>query len=291
MNEAVLQVLLILAYLAIGLIAITFPIFAICVTFLPQERWESEKERKKRIEKLRAKISELTAELNGEQRDTGRVAQLKEQLGRYESELRGTELGVEYLTAKGAVGRPASYLVLALISVGIGLYFFNLESLEGVIVFGTISGLLSAMVVHRLYKTIAAVEYAALRPARTVEFKVDVHPIGKKSMVIKHGKETELEVTASTDEADVENFVIYIGIPSELAVTEMAVSEPLLHRYFIGEEYTTLILERSFLPREINVVNIFPVLPKKIGEYSIYVRICGKGVYTYKKELKLKVVK
>jgi hypothetical protein len=57
MTEAVLQILLLLAYLAIGLISVTFPIYAICVTYLKQERWESEKERKQRNEELKVRFT------------------------------------------------------------------------------------------------------------------------------------------------------------------------------------------------------------------------------------------
>ena len=60
MGEAALQILLILAYLAIGLISVTYPIFALCVGYLRQEKSETEKERKKRIETLKAKILRLT---------------------------------------------------------------------------------------------------------------------------------------------------------------------------------------------------------------------------------------
>jgi hypothetical protein len=66
MSDAFLQILLILSYLAIGLLSVTFPIYAISVNYLPQEKWESEKERKKRIEELRAKITQLTTQLQGE---------------------------------------------------------------------------------------------------------------------------------------------------------------------------------------------------------------------------------
>jgi hypothetical protein len=96
MTDAVLQVLLILVYLAIGLISVTFPIYAISVSFLPQQKWESEKERKKRMGDLTVKISELTAQLKG---DKKQVDQIREQLNKYEAEREGTELRYKYLTA------------------------------------------------------------------------------------------------------------------------------------------------------------------------------------------------
>ena len=80
MNDTILQILLILAYLAIGLIAVTFPIYAISVNYLPQEKQESEKERKKRIEKIKNRIANLTKNLSEETKYTERVAQIKEQI-------------------------------------------------------------------------------------------------------------------------------------------------------------------------------------------------------------------
>ena len=289
MDDVVLQVLLILAYLAIGLIAITFPIYAICVTFLPQERWESEKERKKRIEKLRAKISELTAELKGEQHDSGRVAQLKEQLGRYESELKGTEMRDYYLTARGAVGQPVIYLALALLSAGLGMYSFELEILEGVIAFGFFSGLCSAMAVNRLYKTVTAVEYAALRPARTVDFEIGFDEIGEMTKKVKLKTGTEVTTLARSDEGDVENVVLQMRFPNEIELSlQTNVPHIIASPY---PEYTIIGIYKQFVPRGIAFGLRGFATAKKTGKYIVDVKICGKGIHEVRKELTLEVVK
>jgi len=287
MSDAVLQILLLLAYLAIGLIAVTFPIYAICVTFLPQEKWESEKERKKRIDKLRAKISELTSELEGEQRDSGRVAQLREQLGRYEIELKGTELRVDCLRAKGAVRLPVTYLALALLTAGLGIYSFELESLGGVIFFGFISTLGSAMAIHRLYKTISAVEFAALRPAQTVEFNIKFEG-NKTKQQVKLGETSTLFVSVWSDEQDVENLTTYSSFPSQFEIPEVLERELNITNF---PDATWVVLEVAFLPKGGKAGFRVPITPKKVGEYPIPVSIKARGIYESKKELIVKVVK
>jgi hypothetical protein len=53
MGDSILQLLLLLGYLSIGLIAITFAVYAISVNYLRQEKSESKKEQKKRLEELK----------------------------------------------------------------------------------------------------------------------------------------------------------------------------------------------------------------------------------------------
>jgi len=77
MSDAILQVLLLLAYLAIGLISVTFPIYAICVTYLRRELWESFKEQKKGVENLKENISRLMEELSGERKDSERFKEIE----------------------------------------------------------------------------------------------------------------------------------------------------------------------------------------------------------------------
>ena len=293
MSDVVLQVLLILAYLAIGLMAITFPIYTICVTFLPQEKWESKKEREKRIEKLRAKISELTRQLKGEQRDTERVTQLKEQLVRYESELKGTEFRDYYLTARGAVGQPVIYLALALLSVGLGMYFFELETLEGVIAFGFVSSLCSAMAVQRLYKTITAVEYAALRPARTIEFAVDFGEGGKTTHKIKRGQIAELTVAAGTLEEDLEHVLFCVYVHPEIEIKDVLTDEASFLQPKGAEfpGYTCVMRTIPYIHKGTHEIAFFSVLPKKVGIYKVPVKVCAKGIYEYHAWLTLNVVK
>ena len=126
MSDAVLQILLILAYLAIGLVAVTFPIYAICVTYLPQEKWETKKDRQKRIEKLKGHIAELVEELSGEPKDSERFKEIQTRIEQHNSE----KESLEYLTAKGAVRRPVIFLALALLTAVLGIGFLHLGYME-----------------------------------------------------------------------------------------------------------------------------------------------------------------
>lgn len=287
MSEVVLQVLLILAYLAIGLLAVTFPIYAISVTFLPREKWESERERKKRIEKLESKISELTAELKGGQHVGERVAQIKQEIERYEAELKGTELRVYCLTAKGAVALPVSFLALALFWAGIGLFFFNVEFLAGVIAFGIFSILCSALAVQRLYKTITAVEYAALRPAPSVDFELGFPPEYQSYKQVKVGEKTELMIYARPEE-DIEECTMFTNFPSEIEI----VSHPKETEVIVTKHptFTEISAPFGFCPKNTAVGLMSYVVARKIGKYAILVQIAGKGIHQYKKELTLEVI-
>lgn len=293
MNDTILQILLILAYLAIGLIAVTFPIYAISVNYLPQEKQESEKERKRRIEKIKNRITNLTKDLSEETKYTERVAKIKEQIERYEIELTSTELKADYLTAKGAVRRPIIKLVLSLLTTGIGIFFFIYDEPIAVIVFGLTSSGLSIMALYNLYKTISAVEYAALRPARTVEFNVelvDPETLKQKSQ-IKLGKESGLSIELFTDDQDVENFHAFVTIPSAIrADTESIMDTPGI-RAKAYEDETIVCIEEAFLPKSVvEYINI-PIVAKKIGKHSLLVRIYGKNIHEYVEEFILKVVK
>lgn len=291
MSEAFLQVLLILAYLAIGLISVTFPIYAICAAYLKQEKWESEKERKKRMEKLRVRISKLTAELKGEEPDSEQVTQLKEQIEKYESELEGIELGVRYLTAEGAVRNPIIGLVLALVAAGAGIHFFYEGSQQNVALCGCVSGIISALALLNLYKTISAVEHAALRPARTIEFEI-CYPSGEKSQKIKRAKKTKLLIGAKP-EGDIDNVEFCIFLPPEVHLEGISTVEAyntLQPKKSTHPNHNMIVVEHSFLPAGMFLGIGFEVSSKKSGKYVIPVTVCGKGIYRYKTELILNVI-
>ena len=289
MSEAFLQVLLMLAYLAIGLISVTFPIYAICATYLKQEKWESEKERKNRMGKLRVKISKLTAELKGEEQDSKQVTQIKEQIEKYENELEGIELGVRYLTAEGAVRNPIIGLALALVAAGAGIHFFYEGSQQNVAFCGCASGILSALALLNLYKTISAVEYACLRPARTVEFDVSFGISKEKTKTIKLGKKYKLGITAKTAEDNVEDFTLVTRIPAVMELSGEAAYEGLTITKH--PEYTFVSLYKKFLPKEVGQGVRLCVIPKQAGQYKIPVIIYAKGIYECNKELVVDIVK
>jgi len=293
MTEAFLQVLLIMAYLAIGLLSVTFPIYAISVNYLPQEKWESEKERKKRIENLRTKISELTAKLKGEEQDTKRVEELKEQIEKYESELAGTELRSKHLTAQSAVEIPVVTLILALLFAGCGIYHFYEGNEQWVAIFGILSAVFSLGAVHELYKTISAVEYTALRPARTVEFKI--HYIeGGVSKKITVGKETEIAIGIVTKDIALEHAEYYVFLPPKIELKKVLSIGTIAYLQAKSSGYPDyLIITKTsdFVHKDTEEFVVFIISAEEAGKYKIPVAVCAKGIYEYDAELIMNVVK
>ena len=286
MNEAVLQVLLILAYLAIGLMSVTFPIYAISVNFLPQQKWESEKERGKRKHDLLAKITELTTKLGMQTGETAQVTQIREELDKYEAELQGTELRYQYLTAKGAVLVPVSGLIVALLFAILGIYGFYKDSREAAILLGIVSAMFSAGAIFRLYKTISAVEYGALRPERTVEFDVGFEHY-EKTVKTKLNQKRELGMFIKTLEYDIEKSVVLAIFPSDLGVEAEYEDPQLLFTKY--EKRTCIMMFTDYLARDMAVGFPFDVVPTKVGKYPVTVRICAKGIHEVRKELTIEV--
>jgi len=285
LNEAVLQVLLILAFLAIGLISVTFPIYAISVNFLPQQKWESEKERKKRMADFEAKINELT----GRSRTGGADAEaIQEQLDKLKAEKKGNKMRYRYLTARGAVLVPVTVLVVAMLFAVFGIYAFYKESLGGAIGLGVGSSLFSVVALFRLYKTISAVEYGALRPERTVEFDVGFGLKNEKRISVQFGKTTKDTLFVDTPESEVEKMYIIVQFPAEL---DLGKSNPAPG--IVISEYQTYTLFRwtvDYLPKKRNTGLGFTVTPKKTGKYTVNVLVCAKGIYEYSEDLTIEVV-
>jgi len=290
LNENVLQVLLILAYLAIGLISVTFPIYAICVTYLRREKWETEKERKKRIESIKKHIAKLTDELSGEPKDSERFKQIQDRIEKHQNE----KESLEYLTAKGAVRKPIILFALALLSTILGIQFLYMGymELELALICGVFSGAFSIKAVYRLYKTISSIEYAALRPARTIEFDV-AYRSREQTRRIKVRKETEVWVSAGTDEENIESFVLQMFFPPKIEIENVpkGVSLTIQPEGFNYPNYTMMGVKKDFVPKGTSQAVRLTVIAKKIGRYRIPVIVHGKGIHEYETELTLNVVK
>jgi len=288
MNEAVLQVLLILAFLAIGLISVTFPIYAISVNFLPQQKWESEKERGTRKAAIQAKIAQLTTELGKPNTETKQLDQITKELDNYRTELKGTNLRCRYLTANGAVLTPVLILIGAMLFTVVGIYGFYKSLLVVAIGMGIGSSIFLLWAILRLYKTISAIEYAALRPERTVEFKVGFGYDYEKTVKLEVAKVTPLRLVAKSNDFDVENLLIMAEFPSDLQVAS-GVGDPDLV-ITQQKESTIIALSEVFLPKGIGEGFTGHLTPTKTGKYAIAVRVCGKGIYEYREKLYIDVV-
>jgi len=294
MSAAFLQILLLLAYLAIGLISVTFPIYAISVNYLPSEKWESEKEQKKRIDKLKNTIEKLNKELSGEKEEGERFPEIKQQIENYELEKENLEMRVTYLTAEGAVKNPIIGLIIALFASGAGVYFFYEGNEQAVIVSGIISGTIIALVLLRLYKTISAVEFSALRQARTIDFEV-CFASGEEIFEAKQGVKTKIEIGACPEKT-VDDFKMMVGLPEKIELIKIHTQPEKAHfgRQPVRATFPTYMAIFFEIPTAHN--NIFhavsfTVFAKKTGEYRIPVVIFAKNTYQCQTWLTLKVSK
>jgi len=290
LNEAFLQILLILAYLSIGLISVIFPIYAICVTYLKQEKWETVKERKQRSELLKRKMNELTKNLTDGALNRERTEELQRQLDKYKDELWNIEIRSSSLTAKRAVGATTFGLIIALAGACGGIYAYYLESWVAVYLLIFWASLFVGSTIFQLYRTIRAVEFAALRTARTIEFHAEFES-GGTEMQIKLGDEAQIIVDAGTEEDNVENFCMIATFPLELQIIPRGEIRKPGFEISRFKDHACVIIDQDFLPRRITVSFDIMIKPKKIGRYTVPIYFFGKGINEYASTLVIDVVK
>lgn len=292
MSDALLQILLLLAYLAIGLISVTFPIYAISVNYLPIEKWESEKEQKKRISKLKENIERLNKELSGEKEDSERFLEIKQQIENYETEKENLELKITYLTAEGAVKNPIIGLVIALLASGAGVYFYYEGNVQAVTIGGFLSGGIIALVLLSLYRTIQAIESSALRQARTIDFIV-CFDSGESVFETKQGVEAQITIGACPEET-VDDFKMIVSLPEQIELKKVLTDR---ERAYSSEQPASasfpscmaIFVRMSTAHKDIFQAVDFTIIGKKAGEYSIPVDIFAKDIYRCGASLTLRV--
>jgi len=292
-EDAVLQILQLLAYLAIGLISVTFPVYAICVTYLRQEKGEAEKDREKRVGKRKEQIEKITKELTGKKKGREYVERMEEQIRTLKAELRRDEERVGYITAKGAVRDPVLILTLSLAIAVMGIVI--LYSLQTLLtdVLAILAGIGSAgslgVAGYLLYKTICTIEYAALRPARTIGFNV-TYRSRQKSRQVKLGEKTELNIGACPEEG-VERFQVSIFVHPDIEVVDALGAQVVLQpEGFAYGGYNMIYAQIDFIREDVYHSLSVTILPKKSGHYLIPIELYGKGIYKCKTELFLNVV-
>ena len=153
--EKMEEILLLLAYLAIGLMSITVPTYAISVSYLARETAKTLEEMRKRRNDLGEKLSELKEKLKKEPGVEG----IKEEIKKFEEEEAQLKDRLECLSVKGAVGFPFGAFALGLVFAASGIYASENVSLYVLASIGSV-----AYGLYRLGKSLLAVEQAALRP-------------------------------------------------------------------------------------------------------------------------------
>jgi ABC-type multidrug transport system fused ATPase/permease subunit len=291
LSEGILQILLILAYLAIGLLSVTFPVYAIAVTYLPREKAETEKKRRKQIE---ATKKQLKKQLEQAQ-EIKQITKIKKQIEMCEEESAALSQPLSFLTAKGAVGFPVVLLLLAMIFAGIGIALFYTVSDQAqenwVYGFTFFSAFCSVMAVYSLYQTVKTVETAALRPAPMIEFEI-CYDTGNQTKEVKLNQESILEIQACTSEASLEYFEMGVFVPPEIRVTKsgVGVASALQRSMTEFPGYTLLVVKQKYVAASTWIAVGFTAVATKIGKYKIPVYATAKGIDESHGEVILNVV-
>ncbi len=295
MNEFGLQLLLVLAFLAIGLLSVTFPIYAICVTYLKQEFWENLKARKVRVEKLKIRVTELAQELSGQKKDSVRFKQIKEQIDKYTDEIGNPKWFS--LTAVGAVLMPVTFLLISIVFAVIGLFFYYNEiSIDGTAIYplmaiGSAAGSIVAILL--LYRTISAVESAAFREFRTVDYDAFFDKKFAVSKEIVLGEPSELLIHAGTRDVDLEDLIVRIYLPPEIEILGVATDVQSCSYQPEGFDFcgfNMLVSIYDFVPKDFYNGTVVNVKAAKVGTYKLPVWLHAKNAKLFKTELTIVVV-
>jgi hypothetical protein len=296
MNDPALQVMLIFAYLAIALISVTLPIFAICVVYLRQEKREAEGERKRKVEHSRQKLTYLSNQLGEHKKEDQHFRELQKEITKCQNELEQVESRVESLTARGAVGRPVILLFFALVAAGVGIYYSYQEvalwASEGIFICALGSGFFSSFAVYSLYRTLENIERASLRTTHEVQFLVQFGVLGKKTEEIPSGRDVQIKLGASTDEEDLERQVILFYFRPDIKVRLVGEDAVMgtVEQGFPYQGFTCVTISNEFVHK--GTSNLVPVIitVEKKGIYKIPVRVEARGIEPYLEELELRVI-
>jgi hypothetical protein len=291
MTEAALQILLILAYLAIGLLSVTFPIYALCVTYLKQEKYASEKERKRSMEKAKDEIIKLTNEMSTETKGSGRFRELQEKISYWTQESERLEQRPYLLSARGAVLVPILLLSGALSFACIGIYCYYEGYEPGVFIFVVGNLFFSCLAMIELYQTICTVEHAALRGAVEVELISKFKETGNRTHEVKIAKEVDITIGIRSPDMDLEMANFFVFFPSEIEVKAVSRGSVGLQPETASfPNYTLVLYSAEFAPKIFFESVTCRILAERVGEYKIPIKVSAKGIEESTSELTLKVV-
>jgi hypothetical protein len=282
----ILQILLLLAYLAIGLTSITVPTYAISVSYLARETLETLEDMRKRRKDLSEKLDELRKKLEKEPGVEG----IKEEINKFEEEEAELKDRLECLSVKGAVGYPLGGFLLGLICAACGIYILpgnaSLLMLASIIfiVFG----------LYRLAKSLLAVEQAALRPEEKLlpTFRFSFTS-GSSVETFKAKEQKEIEFLIINYGKDIaEDIDLMIFFPPEFKLLKKPaydiVKQIPTARY---PNYNAAEFEIKILHVEISQPGAVLVeMPEKTGSYKIPICIRARKIGKSDHQLTIKVI-
>lgn len=291
LTDGVLQILLILAYLAIGLLSVTFPIYALCVTYLKQEKWVSEKERKKKLKIAKQEIVKMTNELSTESEGSKRFLELNKRIKECKKEQTKLEERPYYLTARGVVLLQTILLLGALSSACVGLLSFYDEYQLNVVAAIVLSAIFSSLAIVGLSRTILTVERAALRGAVEVEVIPQFKETGTLTQEVKVSKEVDITIGVYTPDKDLDMASYSVFFPPEIEVKQTSAQlSPQPERGVEFPNYAMVYFSESFSPKFLIQSAKCRIIAKQVGKFKILVRVKAREIEESTGELTLKVV-
>lgn len=283
--EEILQILLLLAYLAIGLVSITVPTYAISVSYLARETLKTLEDMRKRREDLSEKLDGLRKRLKEEPGVEG----IKEEIKKFEEEEAGLKDRLGCLSAKGAVGYPLVGFTLGLVCAAYGIYIFP----ENASLLILASIVCIAYGLYRLAKSLLAVEKAALRPEEELlpRFRV-AFASGSLIERFNAGEQREVEFAITNYEEIAEDVDVMFFFPPEFELMKKAeyrVFKQLpLSRY---QGYNTAEWTLPLIHIDVSMTVIVSVkAPAKAGRYQIPVCIRARKIGKTDYQLSIEVV-
>lgn len=278
---AINELYMLVAYLAIGLMSITVPTYAIAVTYLARETSESRKDLRRRRKELADKLEELKKRLE----DDAGVASIAEEIRKCEKEDEHLKNRQLCLSMKGAVALPFVSFLLALLIAAYGYYSGG----DVVILMFLLISL--SMGVILLMKSLLAIEQAALRPEEVLlpDLKVTFDS-GADTMSFKVSEEKSvgLLVTNLGKEIAEEVHVIYLfgpqfGIRQIVGANYQAITQGPTSPY---PNHKAVAFKIGAVPVIFAVMTeVHLVMPDKSGTYDVQVEIRARRVGLLKSQL------
>lgn len=276
-----LQILLLLAYLAIALIAIAIAIYAIAVSYFGRETFKSIQRMKKRREQLKSKITELSQRAG--------VEEIRKEIDKYEEEETQLKSKLDCLSVKKAVFYPCILFFIALIIAACGIYLPDLDPRvsEKLMI---VTLIFVGVGFYSLTKTLGAIEWASLRVALP-QFEVTFETYPLTTMKTKARKEQNITfIVYNAGEELAEDLVVFLYFPP----TFKLIGQPYYNlvrqsEYTLHPDYTAAIFSIDKIHPDIFDTYSIRLKAKKKGSYRIPVRIHERktGISDYQLTLEI----
>lgn len=284
-----LQILLLLSYLAIGLMSLSIPTYAISVTYLAPETSKSMEEIERRKKELSGRLKEITKKIEIAPDLSEARREILKELDQYEAEEKKLKERSGYLSAKGAVGLPFSAFSIVLISNSIGLCIFP-QYVQYVILF---SIFWMALGICRVAKTLHAIEQAVLKPEERLlpKFRV-AFKSGIRTEKINAGETKEVKfLIDNTDNRTFEAILMIVFPPQFKVLRGDYMTIPQKDAFTSFPDYTAASFsEKVLYPNVVNPATVKLKAPTETKPYKITVIVQPKNADRFQDELTIEVV-